>query len=196
MKAKGIPLPFFDLAMGALFVLMAVVMISTPEEPKKAAVDAPVPKAEFLVTLDWTDGSPDDIDLYLRSPDGKITYFSNRQSAVAFLDSDNLGSGNTVSLPDGSYVSVPTRREVITIRAIVPGEYVCNAHFYRRHGDGSKPDHLTLTVTKLNPFAEITRATAVFDTQGQEQTLANFTVAADGSVSSVFLAPVNLVGAK
>lgn len=192
--SRGIPAPFLDMAMGVIFVFLAVIMISTVEEPKKATTEAPIPKAEFLVTLEWDDGSQDDIDLYLRDPSGAVTYFSNRQTALAFLDADNLGvSGNSVSMPDGSSVSVFTRREVITIRAIVPGEYVANAHFYKRHG-ADKPNHLKLTIVKINPFSEITRATAVFDTQGQEQTLANFTVAPDGSVSSVFLAPVQLVG--
>jgi len=195
MRASaGLPAPFLDMAMTALFILLAIVLISTVEEPKKAAVEAPVPKAEFLVTLAWDDDSRDDIDLYVRGPDGKIVYFSNRQTAWGFLDTDNVGLGNTVTSPDGSTITVPSRREVVTVRAIVPGEYVVNAHFYKKNSPPGYVNHLQMAVTKLNPFAEVTRATAAFDTQGQEQTLANFTVRPDGSVSDVFLAPVKLVG--
>jgi len=192
--AIGVPSSFLDMTFGFVFVLLALVLISTVEEPKKAAVEALVPKAEFLVTLAWDDDSRDDIDLYLRSPDGVTTFFSHRQSAIAFLDSDNLGLGNTVSMPDGSFVTVPTRRETITIRAIAPGEYVVNAHFYKKNSPPGFVDHLQLAITKLNPFGEVTRASATFDTQGQEQTLANFTVRPDGSIGDVFLAPVKLVG--
>lgn len=193
-QSHGIPAPFLDMAMGVIFVFLAVIMISTMDEPKKAVTEAPVPKAEFLVTLAWDDGSPDDIDLYVRSPDRQIVYFSRRQTPLMFLDADNLGMNNSVDMPDGTVAAVPTRREVITIRAIMPGEYAVNSHFYKKNSPPGVVTHLVMTVTKLNPFAEITRAVASFDTQGQEQTLANFTVEPDGKVSSVFLAPVKLVG--
>lgn len=192
--AHGVPAPFLDMAFAVIFVFLAVIMISTVEEPKKAAVESIPPKAEFLVTLSWDDDSQDDIDLYVRGPDGKVVYFSNRQTALLFLDADNLGKGNTLGMPDGTVVTVPTRREVVTIRAVVPGTYDVNTHFYRKYSMPGYVNHLQVVIVKLNPFSEITRATAVFDTQGQEQTLANFTVAPDGSVSSVFLAPVQLVG--
>ena len=192
--APGIPAPFLDMAMGLIFVFLAVILISTMDEPKKAIVEAPVPKAEFLVALNWDDESRDDVDLYVRSPDKNVVFFSRRQTPLMFLDADNLGMNNNIDMPDGSVSAVPTRREVVTIRAIMPGEYVVNAHFYKKNSPPGTLTHLVMTVTKLNPFAEVTRAQAVFDTQGQEQTLANFTVEPDGKVTSVFLAPVSLVG--
>lgn len=190
----GIPAPFLDMAMGVIFVFLAVIMISTVEEPKKIAVENVPPKAEYLIQLSWDDNSEDDIDLYVRSPDNQVVYFSRRQTPLMFLDADDLGRGNTMALPDGTTKTVPTRRETVTVRAIMPGEFCVNAHAYRKNSPPGVVAHLVMTVTRLNPFSEITRATATFDTQGQEQTLANFTVAADGSVSAVYLAPVNLVG--
>ena len=192
--AVGIPAPFLDMAMGLIFVFLAVILISTVDEPKKAVVEAPVPKAEFLVVLNWDDESRDDIDLYVRSPDKNVVYFSRRQTPLMFLDADNLGMNNSIDMPDGSVSAVPTRREVVTIRAIMPGESVVHAHFYKKNSPPGTPTNLVMTVTKLTPFSEVTRAQAVFDTQGQEQTLANFTVEPDGKVTSVFLAPVSLVG--
>ena len=193
-QASGIPAPFLDMAMGVIFVFLAVIMISTVDEPKKSVTEAPVPKAEFLIQLSWDDNSQDDIDLYVRSPDNQVVYFSRRQTPLMFLDADNLGMNNTINMPDGSITPVPTRREVVTVRALMPGEYVVNAHFYKKSSPPGTVDHLVMNVTKLNPFAEVTRAETTFDTQGQEQTLANFTVEPDGKVTSVFLAPVTLVG--
>jgi hypothetical protein len=195
-QASGIPAPFLDMAMGVIFVFLAVIMISTVDEPKKSVTEAPVPKAEFLVQLSWDDNSQDDIDLYVRSPDKNVVYFSRRQTPLMFLDADNLGLNNALDMPDGSISQVPTRREVVTVRAIMPGEYVVNSHFYKKNSPPGTVDHLVMTVTKLNPFAEVTRAETVLDTQGQEQTLANFTVEPDGKVTSVFLAPVALVGSN
>ena len=192
--SSGLPAAFFDLAMGALFVLLAIVLISTVEDPKKSSAETIQPKAEFLVTMDWDDNSPDDIDLYVRSPDGKIVFFSNRQTPVMFLDADNLGHGNTLTMPDGSVVTVPTRREVVTIRAIVPGIWTINSHFYRKASPAGTVDHCLVTLTKLNPYAELAQVPYEMDTQTQERTIESFVVEPDGRVSSQYADNVKLVG--
>lgn len=196
MRNNGVPAPFLDMAFGVLFVFLAIIIISTVDDPKKQNDPAPVPKAEFLITLTWDDGSQDDIDLYVRAPDGSIVYFRNKQTPLAFLDTDNTGLSNAVQSPDGSYVAIPSRQEVVTIRAIVPGEYVVNAHFYRKSSAPGFVNHAKMTLVKLNPYSAVTEANAVFDLQGQEQTLTNFTVDASGIVTSVFVAPVKMVGAS
>ena len=47
------------------------------------------------------------------------------------LDRDDLGDKNDkIYLPDGSMIKVPQNQELLTIRGIVPGEYVLNIHMY------------------------------------------------------------------
>jgi len=182
------------MAFGVIFVFLAVIMISTVDEPKKAVTEAPIPKAEFLIQLSWDDGSLDDIDLYVRGPDRNVVFFNKRQTPLMFLDTDNLGMNNAVTMPDGTYTPVPTRREIVTVRAVAAGEYTVNAHFYKKNSPKGSKDNLVLSVLKLNPYAEIGRATAVFDEQGQEQTMLNFTVDAKGDVAEVFQAQTKMVG--
>ena len=194
-RSEGVPAPFLDLAFGVIFAFLAVILISTVEEPKKANDPAPIPKAEFLIVMTWDNNSVDDLDLYCRLPNGHVVYFRNKQDPAAFLDVDNTGaSSNTIQMPDGTVTMVPTRQETITIRAILPGDYAVNTHFYRKSSPPGFVDHVHLRVAKLNPYVEVTQASANFDAEGEEKTLANFTVDSSGDVSSVYLAPVKLVG--
>jgi hypothetical protein len=186
-----LPAPFFDLAMAVVFVFMALFLISSLDTPKPAS-GAVTPKAEFLITLDWNDGSMDDVDLWVRGPDKEVVFFGKKRTPLMFLDNDNMGRNNGVRLPNGERATVPGRREVVTIRSTQAGEYCVNAHLYRRID--TTPTALRLSVVKINPYRVVTEASAVFDKQGQEQTLACFTLDAHGDVSAVYVVPVKMVG--
>lgn len=188
---EGLSTSFLDMAMTVAVILLTLVMILNSEAVKPT--DGIIkPKAEFLIELTWTDGSPDDIDLYAKGPDGKIVFFGRRDTPLMFLDLDNTGRSNTVDMPDGSRKEIADRRETITIRATQPGEYVVNGHMYR--ANGTAPNNVKLTVTKINPYRVVTVVEAVMDTERQEKTLVNFTVDGNGGVSSVFLVPTRMVG--
>lgn len=188
---EGLPTAFLDMAMTVAVILLTLVMILNSEVAKSS--DGIIkPKAEFLIELTWTDGSPDDIDLYAKGPDGNIVFFGRRDTPLMFLDLDNTGRSNTVDMPDGSRKEIADRRETITIRATQPGEVAVNAHFYK--ANGTAPNNIKLTVTKINPYRVVTVVEAVMDTERQEKTLVNFTVDGDGDVSSVFLVPTKMVG--
>lgn len=89
---------------------------------------------------------------------------------------------------------------MVTVRGIVPGEYVVNAHYYEsKEVDTSNPRagqpvDVTLSVVKVNPRAEV-----VFNGQhrlakrGDEATLVRFSVGADGSVGALNTLPARLV---
>ncbi len=196
-KPSGLPVAFGDtvlntaLAFIALFVL-AVLLIA----PKKVEAEGKVtPKAEFLIVLDWPSGSLSDIDLHVKGPDGKVVFFGNRETALMFLDRDQLGAvNNTVVMPDGEQKSVNDRREIITIRTVMPGEIIVNAHYYSQRSGDVAPVPVKLTVTKLNPFKIITVAEAVLEEKGQEITLANFVLDEAGRVTSVYVVPTQMVG--
>ncbi|CAN7597272.1 hypothetical protein [Bosea sp. LjRoot237] len=175
-----LPAPFFDFAMSVLFVFVALFMLSTMDTPRPPQAGVLTPKAEFLIELTWDDGSASDVDLYARGPDGKVVYFGSRRTEVMFLDQDNTGNGNG---------GVADRREIVTVRAIEPGDYKFNVHAYRLSG----PVSVKLRVLKLNPYAVVAERTVTLDTQGQERTLAAMTVRADGSVEA-FEANVKMVG--
>lgn len=176
---EGLSPAFLDMAMTVVCVLLAMMLISVFSDPKPAA-GVLTPKAEFLVEMTWDDGSASDVDLYAKGPDGKIVFFGSRKTEVMFLDTDNTGNGNG---------SVVDRREVVTVRAVVPGRYEFNSHCYRCNG----PVNVKLRVLKLNPYSVIKEAAVTFDMQGQERTLAAMHVRADGS-AEVFEQQTRMVG--
>lgn len=188
---RGVPAAFLDMAWTVVCVLFALVLISVVQKKTPPAPGQVTPKAEFLVQLDWDDNSPHDVDLYVRGPDGKLVFFLRRDAGYMFLDRDNVGRNNSVSLPDGGEAQIPSRREIVTIRSIVPGDYIVNAHVYAEHGTTHLPIHARLTVTKLNPYRLVTQVERVLTEVGEEQTLTNFTVGRSGEVT-VFYAPERL----
>lgn len=165
-----------------------------PRQHKKPDAIPATQRAEILIQLSWDDGSVDDLDLWVRGPDGQTVFYKSKSTPYMFLDHDETGRGDTITAPDGTIQTVPSRMEVVTIRAIVPGDYVVNCHSYHKESGPGVIDHAKLRIIKLNPFSIITEASADFDSEAEEKTLANFTLAADGSISAVYLSPVKMVG--
>jgi hypothetical protein len=155
----------------ALFVLS---FIQITEDGKKGNV---IEKAEFIVEVQWADMSPNDIDLWVAGPSNTIVYFSHPDGQIIILDRDDMGINNTL---DG--VVNPIRREVVTIRKNVPGEYTVNAMMYKnRNGATERPK---VVIRKLNPYAELIEKTLELTTDGEEKTILSFTIDEDGNVIS------------
>jgi hypothetical protein len=193
--------PFYDMLFNMLiaFVFCFIVALLVMNPTKSKAGDVPA-KAEYILTLSWPDLDPNDIDTWVRNPAGDVVWFRNREAGLMYLDRDDRGESNSSIVVNGRRVVSPFRQEVVTIRGIVPGEYVVNAHYYEsKEGDASNPKlgqpvEVTLSVVKVNPRAEV-----VFNGQhqlakrGDEATLVRFSVNADGSVGNINTLPAKLV---
>src|SRR5207253_1782362 len=148
-------------------------------------------KAEYLLTLDWPDGNLDDIDLHLLLPDQKMVKFRNREVEHAMLDHDDLGTNGVYVSADGKTMRIPEHKEVITLRAIVPGTYVANVHVYRInadtttwHSDSKLPLPVKVRLVKLNPRVEELAATeVVLSHLGEQRTAFKFRIAETGDVT-------------
>ena len=193
--------PFYDMLFNMLiaFVFCFIVALLAMNPTKSKAGDVPA-KAEYIITLSWPDLDPNDIDTWVRNPAGEVVWFRNREAGLMYLDRDDRGESNSSIIVNGRRVVSPFRQEVVTIRGIVPGEYVVNAHYYEsKEVDTSNPRSgqpvdVTLSVVKVNPRAEV-----VFNGQhrlakrGDEATLVRFSVSADGSVGALNTLPAKLV---
>ena len=193
--------PFYDMLFNMLiaFVFCFIVALLAMNPTKSKAGDVPA-KAEYIITLSWPDYDPNDIDTWVRNPAGEVVWFRNREAGLMYLDRDDRGRSNNTVVVNGKRVVTPFRQEVVTIRGVVPGEYVVNAHYYEsKDVDTSDPKvgqpvDVTLSVVKVNPRAEV-----VFNGQhrlakrGDEATLVRFSVRADGSVSGINTLPARLV---
>lgn len=190
-SAQG--LGFTDLLFNALlgFVVMFVLayLLINPVA-KTGAVDS---KAEFLITLAWPDGRPEDVDLYVLDPAGNLVWFREREAGLMHLDRDDLGRRNDVVVVDGRERVHPLNQEIVAIRGVLPGEYVVNVHLYRG-GDEGAAVPLTVKIEKLNPAVAVVYYGALDLTRrGEERTAARFTVRPDGGVADVNTLPKRLV---
>ncbi len=178
----------FNALLGFVVMFMLALLLVNPIA-KSGAID---PKAEFLITLTWPDGRCEDVDLYVQDPADNLVWFRQREAGLMHLDRDDLGCRNDVVEIAGQVVINPINQETVSIRGIVPGEYVVNIHLYR--AEGGQPVPAVVKIEKLNPRVELVFAGAVTLTaQGDEQTAARFSVGADGRVQDVNRLPKRLV---
>ena len=141
-------------------------------------------KAEFLITMDWPDNHPDDLDLFVQDPAGNVAWYRHREAGFLVLDRDDRGGANDFIVVNGKKISSPIREEIVTIRGIVPGEYTVNvSHFL---ATTREPVPASVKVQKLNPTAQVVFDDQVFvDHTGDEKTAVRFTIDAEGKVTDV-----------
>ena len=193
--------PFYDMLFNMLiaFVFCFIVALLAMNPKASKAGDIPA-KAEYIVTLSWPDNDPNDIDTWVRNPAGEVVWFRKREAGLMVLDRDDRGESNDTIVVDGRRIAAPFRQEVVTIRGVVAGEYVVNAHYYEakevesRDPKIGQPVDVTVTVVKVNPRAEV-----VFQGQhrlgkrGDEATMVRFSVHGDGSVGGINTLAARLV---
>lgn len=151
--------------------------------------DSIVNKAEFLITLMWEKNSVNDIDLWIKDPNGAIVYYKDRDSVVAFLDRDDLGKINDTIIVDGVEKEILINQEVISIRGIIPGKWIVQVHYYKKHDtreQSATAEKINIRMDKLNP-----KATIIFDRDmvlekvWDEKTVATFEILPDGSTTNI-----------
>jgi hypothetical protein len=170
---------FKALQIVAFFFFIAVLAISP--DAKDGKVDS---KAEFLITMDWPDNNPDDLDLFVQDPVGNIAWYRHREAGFLTLDRDDRGGANDFILVNGLKIPSPIREEIVAIRGIVAGEYTVNiSHFQNVSG---QPVEAKVKVQKLNPTAQVIfDDKIVLDHSGDEKTALRFKLDAAGKVIDV-----------
>jgi hypothetical protein len=169
--------------------LFFIAVLSISPDAKDGKVDS---KAEFIITLDWPDNHPDDLDLFVQDPVGNIAWYRHREAGFLTLDRDDRGGANDFILVNGLKIASPIREEIVTIRGLVPGEYTVNvSHFQAVSG---QPVEATVKVQKLNPTAQVIFDDKVtVDHTGDEKTAVRFKLDAAGKVVDVMRRPKSLL---
>ena len=176
--------PFSVMLFKALQVvafLFFIALLAIAPDAKDGKIDS---KAEFIVTMDWPDNHPDDLDLFAQDPAGNIAWYRHREAGFMVLERDDRGGANDFILVNGKKIASPIREEIVTIRGVVPGEYTVNvSHFQATTG---QPVAATIKVQKLNPAAQVVFDNAVLvDHTGDEKTAVRFTLDDGGKVVDV-----------
>ena len=187
----------FNILVGFAFLFIIAFLLIKPEAKKKDFER----RAEYIVVLEWDAGAKDDIDLYVEDPLGGIASFRHPRVNFMHLDKDDLGVRNdTTVMADGSTTTIKINREVITIRGIIPGEWVINAHYYSAYeyasanGDSkiiskSKDDYsITVRVElhRVNPYQILWVGEKKFATKGQEETFLRWRIDKMGGILPPF----------
>jgi hypothetical protein len=141
-------------------------------------------QADYLITLTWPDGNPDDMDLYVEDPAGNIVWYRNLEAGFLSLERDDRGQFHDMLVINGQRIENPLNQETVTLRGIIPGEYIVNVNHYV--ANGIEPVPVTLTVQRVNPRLEaIYHGTVTVDHRGDEKTMLRFTLDAEGNYSNL-----------
>ena len=170
---------FKGLQVVAFMFFLALLAINP--EAKTGKIDT---KAEFIISMNWPDNHPDDLDLYVEDPAGNIVWFNRRESGFMVLERDDRGGTNDFVIVNQKKITSPLREETVSIRGILPGEYTVNVNHYL--ATTGKPVPVSVKVEKINPVLQV----VYYDTinmqhTGEERTIVRFDVAVDGSVTDV-----------
>ena len=168
---------FLDIVMflGLFFAMMFIVSIiyMNKKEPDAKKVDI---RAEYIITLSWDKEVKSDIDLWLEDPANNLVFYQRKTDGFMALKRDDIGhSDDTVTLPNGDVIKYSENRETITIRKVIPGEYICNVHMFNSNGV-KFPIEATVVLHNIREGKEIHRETVVFKRNGEEITAFRFTL--------------------
>lgn len=151
----------------------------------KQGDDGTKPKAEFLITVDWSSQGKYDVDTWMLLPNGSRINFQNKESGVVFLERDDLGQTCDLTTSGGQPVNMC--EEITTIRGVDPGEYVLALHLYSAFGSVAVAPVAAVTIhvkiEKLNPTVTIVWQTiTTLETVRQERDLVRFSIMRDGTI--------------
>jgi hypothetical protein len=176
--------PFTDLLFNALlgftYLFLIAVMFMNPDS-KHGLIEA---KAEYIIALNWADNDPNDIDIWVEDPAGNVVWFKNREAGLVHLDRDDRGNTNDFIKFDNHQVSNPLNQELVSIRGIVPGEYVVNLHYYE--SVSNMPVEVTVKVSRVNPTFEVAYyGKILLEEKGVEKTALRFNISNKGEIESI-----------
>lgn len=158
---------------------------------------------QYAIIVDWP-GGEDDVDTWVRTPDGKIVMYLSPESGATFLERDDTGLNNRVRGPDGTMISPPLNEEIVAIRSIATGEYVVNLNLYRAADDRKSyledrlksPIEVTVQLMKMNPTVTLLKSAKVsLEREHQEAHVFRFEIADDGMVR-VWYDPVSIMAER
>jgi len=184
----------FNILLGFTFLFFITILFINPIS-KLGNVNL---KAEYIITVDWQDNLPDDVDIWVQDPNGEIVSYLKKDAGWLHLDRDDQGIINDVVIINNKEVIYPINREVVTLRGIIPGEYIVNLYLYEHKS--KEPVEVKIIIEKVNPSLKLVYFNnTVLETKDTEITIARFNLDAEGdftigSLQKEILTPYELKG--
>ncbi|HUV32498.1 MAG TPA: hypothetical protein VMW31_02915 [Devosiaceae bacterium] len=180
----GTFVPFTDILLNVLMGFSIMVFIAFSLIRPEMLTGNVELKAEYLITMTWPDSHPDDIDLYVEDPAGNIVWYRSLEAGLLSLERDDRGQFRDTLVINNERIENPLNQESVTMRGIVPGEYVVNVQHYVANGIDPVP--ITVKVERINPALEVVYyGTVELDHRGDEKTAVRFTLDAEGNYSNL-----------
>lgn len=180
----GTFVPFTDMLLNVLMGFSIMVFISFALIRPDALTGNVNVQADYLITATWPDGSPDDLDLYVQDPAGNIVWYRSLEAGFLSLERDDRGLFHDTLVVNDQKIENQLNQETVTLRGIIPGEYIVNVNHYVANSIDPVP--VTLTVQRVNPRLEVIyHGTVTVDHRGDEKTAVRFTLDAEGNYSNL-----------
>ena len=178
----------FNALLGFAFMFaIAFMLINSSEETGNIRSNA-----EILISVQWPDDHPDDVDAIVEDPQGSLVWYHNRDSGLMHLDRDDRGNLADNLNINGEVVSNPINQETITVRGLQSGEYIINLLHYK--SNFKEPLPVTVKVEKLNPSVELVYYGEHFlNGVGDEMTALRFFVDSQKNISDLNQIPKRLI---
>lgn len=182
-----------DVLLATLLLLTAILALSTIQ--RKVTPPSIITLGIYAIEMQWPNGNPDDVDLYVEDPQDHIVYFANPDAGLMHLEHDNLGSIGETEQDGTKLIKNKYRDERVVLRGVVPGEYTVNTHEFNKRT--SSPTRVTVTLIRLVGGAKvIVKRTVIMLRTGQQLTAFRFTLNQQGYVTSTTTLPKDIVYSK
>ena len=127
-----------------------------------------------------------------KQEDRPIIWFRNKEAGLVHLDRDDRGNINDTIDFDGKTIDNPLNQEIVTIRGVLPGEYIVNVHYYETVNQSPVPANVT--ISKVNPILNVAfYGETILHSKGDESTVARFTVNREGDIIAINKLQKNIV---
>lgn len=192
MKSNKNIIPFIDVLFTYLLVFVCIIMlikVSKSDQDSSAYQQSVV----YQIIMTWEGNA--DMDLWVKDPQGHLVSFNRREGgegSLLSLNRDCLGSQTTEADEHGDVVN-KLNEEIISIRGVVPGEYIVNAHAYNMK-DSPKPLKVTVKLIKTKPFAITITKEREYSSTGDEQTFFRMVLDKDGGLTESNELPTKFIG--
>jgi len=185
---------FVDIMLSTVILMTGIMMVSDIQREKKA-IDGSGLKTDgvYAVAIEWPSDRNDDIDLYVRDPDGNIVYFSARDLGLMHLEHDDQGELSDSVMSKGSAIKVAKNEERVVIRGTLEGEYAVNVHMYSKRDP--EPTPVTIRLYRIKGgVAEVLKTERRLERDGDELTAFRFTVDKEEKIVDTNELPRQLTG--
>jgi hypothetical protein len=181
----------FNILIGFVFLFLIAFLLINPITKKNDIISP----AEFLLVLNWPANFDDDIDLWMRGPNGETVGFRSKEVGIFHLERDDLGFSNDKIIHAGNEIAVKKNQETIAIRGIYPGEYLVSVMYYSSYEkmEGQKTIPVNIELIKVNPYSIVYSQNQRLSAVGQIVNFYSFRIDERGFVKDVRMTEASAV---